>query len=93
LFFVPQVSKHRRTQVQFTCAHRIVPIHSATAVHRLDENLGAVTGTDELARIHRQLAEIKLQGKRLPEHDFDLEHGAAFSVARHAFSMDQNIYR
>jgi aryl-alcohol dehydrogenase-like predicted oxidoreductase len=49
----------------------IVPIPGTTKLHRLEENVGAasveLTG-DDLARIERALADIKVQGDRYPAH-------------------------
>ncbi|MNT38881.1 L-glyceraldehyde 3-phosphate reductase [compost metagenome] len=48
----------------------IVPIPGTTKLHRLEENLGAVTielGANDLARIQSLLAGIEIQGERLPE--------------------------
>ena len=48
----------------------IVPIPGTTKPHRLEENLGAVelqlTGGD-LRQINEQMAQIQVQGERLPE--------------------------
>ena len=48
----------------------IVPIPGTTKLHRLEENLGAVSvalSGDDLAEIDTALAKISLQGARLPE--------------------------
>jgi aryl-alcohol dehydrogenase-like predicted oxidoreductase len=48
----------------------IVPIPGTTKLHRLEENLGAVTVTftpDDLREIETALAGIEVQGARLPE--------------------------
>jgi aryl-alcohol dehydrogenase-like predicted oxidoreductase len=48
----------------------IVPIPGTTKLHRLEENLGAVDverNDDDLAEIADGLAEIEVQGERLPE--------------------------
>lgn len=48
----------------------IVPIPGTTKLHRLEENLGAVAlelGLDDLAQINAQVAQIEIQGERLPE--------------------------
>ncbi|MOA56121.1 hypothetical protein D3C78_1800440 [compost metagenome] len=47
-----------------------MPIPGTTKLHRLEENLGAVTielGANDLARIQSLLAGIEIQGERLPE--------------------------
>jgi aryl-alcohol dehydrogenase-like predicted oxidoreductase len=49
----------------------IVPIPGTTKLHRLEENLGAVTvelTPDDLREIDSAAAEITLQGARYPEH-------------------------
>ena len=48
----------------------IVPIPGTTKLHRLEENLGAVAlalGEDDLQQINAQVAQIEIQGERLPE--------------------------
>lgn len=48
----------------------IVPIPGTTKQHRLEENLGAVElqlADDELRAINEQVAQIQVQGERLPE--------------------------
>jgi aryl-alcohol dehydrogenase-like predicted oxidoreductase len=48
----------------------IVPIPGTTKLHRLEENIGAVTVELTLADLHEidsALSNIKLQGARLPE--------------------------
>ncbi|HYV93647.1 MAG TPA: aldo/keto reductase [Chitinophagales bacterium] len=49
----------------------IVPIPGTTKLHRLEENIGAVTvefTTDELNEIENASSKIKVQGERYPEH-------------------------
>ena len=48
----------------------IVPIPGTTKLHRLEENIGAVNvelAPDDLREIENAMAEIKVQGARLPE--------------------------
>ncbi|MNN73271.1 putative oxidoreductase [compost metagenome] len=48
----------------------IVPIPGTTKQHRLEENLGAVElqlTSDDLRVINEQMAQIQVQGERLPE--------------------------
>jgi aryl-alcohol dehydrogenase-like predicted oxidoreductase len=48
----------------------IVPIPGTTKLHRLDENLGAVStelSAEDLADIDNEVSKIKVQGERLPE--------------------------
>jgi aryl-alcohol dehydrogenase-like predicted oxidoreductase len=48
----------------------IVPIPGTTKLHRLDENLGAVStelSAGDLADIDNEVSKIKVQGERLPE--------------------------
>ncbi len=48
----------------------IVPIPGTTKPHRLEENLGAVElqlTSDNLRVINEQMAQIRVQGERLPE--------------------------
>ncbi|MFC4527123.1 aldo/keto reductase [Dyella halodurans] len=48
----------------------IVPIPGTTKLHRLDENLGAVSvglSTGDLAEINKEISAIKVEGERLPE--------------------------
>ena len=48
----------------------IVPIPGTTKLHRLDENIGAVSvelTPDDLREIETVAAEIKVQGERYPE--------------------------
>jgi aryl-alcohol dehydrogenase-like predicted oxidoreductase len=48
----------------------IVPIPGTTKLHRMDENLGAVSvelTTEDLAEINKQVSKIEVQGERLPE--------------------------
>ena len=48
----------------------IVPIPGTTKLHRLEENLGAVDlvlTADDLAEIGTALAQVEVQGTRLPE--------------------------
>lgn len=49
----------------------IVPIPGTTKLHRLEENIGAVSvefTTDELNEIENASSKIKVQGERYPEH-------------------------
>jgi pyridoxine 4-dehydrogenase len=49
----------------------IVPIPGTTKVHRLDENVGAVSvalGPDDLQEIDQAAAQISVHGARYPEH-------------------------
>ena len=49
----------------------VVPIPGTTKLHRLEENLGAVTvelGHDDLGEIDRAAEEIDVRGARYPEH-------------------------
>jgi aryl-alcohol dehydrogenase-like predicted oxidoreductase len=48
----------------------IVPIPGTTKLHRLDENLGAVSlelSAEDLAEIDKEVSKIKVEGERLPE--------------------------
>ena len=48
----------------------IVPIPGTTKLHRLDENLGAVSlelSVEDLAEIDKEVSKIKVEGERLPE--------------------------
>jgi aryl-alcohol dehydrogenase-like predicted oxidoreductase len=48
----------------------IVPIPGTTKLHRLEENLGAVSldlNDQDLAKINDEVSNIKVQGERLPE--------------------------
>ena len=48
----------------------IVPIPGTTKLHRLEENLGAVSldlNAQDLAKINDEVSNIKVQGERLPE--------------------------
>jgi aryl-alcohol dehydrogenase-like predicted oxidoreductase len=49
----------------------MVPIPGTTKLHRLDENLGAVSlefSADDLREIDDAAAKITVQGERYPEH-------------------------
>ena len=49
----------------------IVPIPGTTKLHRLEENLGAVSlelSADDLREITSAAAEIEVQGARYPDH-------------------------
>lgn len=49
----------------------IVPIPGTTKLHRLDENVGAVTielATDEISQIEAAFSAIPIQGDRYPAH-------------------------
>jgi len=48
----------------------IVPIPGTTKLHRLEENLGAVSlelSVEDLAEINKEISAIKVEGERLPE--------------------------
>ncbi|RDS82314.1 aldo/keto reductase [Dyella monticola] len=48
----------------------IVPIPGTTKLHRLDENLGAVSrelSAEDLAQIDTEVSKVKVEGERLPE--------------------------
>jgi len=49
----------------------IVPIPGTTKIHRLEENIGAVTlelSADDLSQIENAAAKIPIEGNRYPEH-------------------------
>lgn len=48
----------------------IVPIPGTTKLHRLEENLGAVSlelSAEDLAKIDKEVSKVKIEGERLPE--------------------------